>query len=69
MQLYQIATNGQKTQQLLADTNVVLRYLGVSAETLEQPEIQAQISQAIAGMAVVSQYAVEISLTCAGGGQ
>jgi hypothetical protein len=69
MQLYQIATNSSKTQQLLAETNAVLRHLGISAAVLAQPAIQAQLSQAIIGMGAVSQYGLDITVTAAGGAQ
>lgn len=69
MQLYQIATTGPKRQQLLADTTAALRRLGISAEALAQPAIQSQLSQAITGMATISPYGVDITVTLVGGAQ
>lgn len=69
MQLYQIATNSSKTQDLLAETNSVLRRLGISAAVLAQPAVQALLSQAIAAMANPSEYGVDLTVTLLGGAQ
>jgi hypothetical protein len=69
MQLYQNATIGPKTQQLLAETNAVLRRLGISAAVLAQPDLQAQLTSAIVGMATVSPHGVDIAVTIEGGAQ
>lgn len=69
MQLYQIATTGSKTQDLITETNAVLRRLGISAAVLAQPAIQAQLIQAITGMGAVSQYGLDITVTAEGGVQ
>lgn len=69
MQLYQIATNGSKTQDLLAKTSAVSRRLGTIAAVLAKPAIQAQLSQAITSMDAVSQCGLDITVTGVGGAQ
>jgi SLT domain-containing protein len=69
MQRYQNSIISGDIKAIVADANAALRRLGISAAVLAQPDIQAQLSQAIAAMGTTSQYGVDISVTVAGGAQ
>lgn len=69
MQRYQNNIISGDIKAIVADANRKLRSLGISAAVLAQPDIQAQLSEAITGMATISPYGVDIIVTLAGGGQ
>lgn len=69
MQRYQNNIISGDIKAIVANANWKLRRLGISATVLEQPDIQAQLSQAIAAMGTISQYGVDIIVTVAGGAQ
>jgi SLT domain-containing protein len=69
MQRYQNSIISGDIKAIVADANAALRRLGISAAVLAQPDIQAQLSQAIAAMGITSQYGVDITVTVAGGAQ
>lgn len=69
MQRYQNNIISGDIKAIVSDANRKLRSLGISAAVLAHPDIQAQLSQAIAGMDAISQYGVDITVTVAGGAQ
>lgn len=69
MQRYQNSIISGDIKAIVADANAALRRLGIGAAVLAQPDIQAQLSQAIAAMGTVSQYGVDIAVTVVGGAQ
>jgi len=69
MQRYQNSIISGDIKAIVADANAALRRLGISAAVLARPDIQAQLSQAIAGMGAISQHGIDITVTVAGGAQ
>jgi hypothetical protein len=69
MQRYQNNIISGDIKAIVADANRKLRHLGISAAVLAQPDIQAQLSQVIAAMGIISQHGVDITVTVAGGAQ
>lgn len=69
MQRYQNSIISGDIKAVVADANAALRRIGISAAVLAQPDLQAQLSQAIAGMGAISKYGVDITVTVVGGAQ
>jgi hypothetical protein len=69
MQRYQNNIISGDIKAIVANANWKLRRLGISAAVLAKPDLQAELSQAIAGMGAISKYGVDITVTVVGGAQ
>lgn len=69
MQPYQNTIITRDIKALVVDATKVLARLGIGAAELSNPAIQAQLHQAIAGMAIATEYGVDLTVSSAGGAQ